>query len=310
MSDPSNNAINEIGNIISQLGADISQNIISPNLNDASLNSIVNQFLGVLLAESFPITRPFPTEDDPRFESFQNLIINPRSGQELMPNPSRLGSNRIISRSLERFINETLNAKPRYKKVLSAKGSEQLKQIQFSNELNTNTSCPISQDEFKEGETITILPCNHIFTPQHIDRWLKTEKALCPVCRCELDSEEIKADKILIEEIAPAPSENEEQERLSAEENSAQIRNGRQNLIQSLNRTYRPLRNIFSSGSQPPNSPTDLPPWDNIRLPPPSYVVQQLVDDNNTDIQEALLASMSLDTSNNIMTDTSNNMMD
>ena len=49
--------------------------------------------------------------------------------------------------------------------------------------------CPISLEEFKEGDKIIELPCNHIFNEINIKNWLK-EKPNCPVCRMTLKSNE------------------------------------------------------------------------------------------------------------------------
>lgn len=45
--------------------------------------------------------------------------------------------------------------------------------------------CPISLEEFKEGDSIIELPCNHIFNENNIKNWLK-EKPNCPICRMSL----------------------------------------------------------------------------------------------------------------------------
>jgi len=54
----------------------------------------------------------------------------------------------------------------------------------FDNSYNIK-ECPISLEEFKEGDSIIELPCNHIFNENNIKNWLK-EKPNCPVCRMEL----------------------------------------------------------------------------------------------------------------------------
>jgi hypothetical protein len=45
--------------------------------------------------------------------------------------------------------------------------------------------CPISLDEFKEGDSLIELPCKHIFLESSIKDWVK-EKQTCPVCRHNL----------------------------------------------------------------------------------------------------------------------------
>jgi hypothetical protein len=45
--------------------------------------------------------------------------------------------------------------------------------------------CPISLEEFKEGDSIIELPCNHIFNETNLKNWLK-EQPNCPVCRTNI----------------------------------------------------------------------------------------------------------------------------
>lgn len=48
------------------------------------------------------------------------------------------------------------------------------------------TQCPISLDEFEEGEVVCqIRHCHHIFKRRNIMRWFETHTG-CPVCRHEL----------------------------------------------------------------------------------------------------------------------------
>jgi len=60
-----------------------------------------------------------------------------------------------------------------------------------SEEMKINTACGIWQEEFEEGEEISILPCNHAFKAEAITKWLTTEKAECPICRFKLASKEV-----------------------------------------------------------------------------------------------------------------------
>ena len=81
------------------------------------------------------------------------------------------------------------------KTVVDEKGmadiSEKTFTAQLADELKINTVCGIWQDEFEEGEPIKILPCNHAFKVDAIERWLTTEKAECPICRFSLSSKEV-----------------------------------------------------------------------------------------------------------------------
>lgn len=58
-------------------------------------------------------------------------------------------------------------------------------------ELKINGTCGIWQEDFKEGEDIKILPCNHAFNAEAILKWLREEKAECPMCRLSLRSKEV-----------------------------------------------------------------------------------------------------------------------
>jgi hypothetical protein len=81
------------------------------------------------------------------------------------------------------------------KTVVDEKGmadiSEKTFTAQLADELKINTVCGIWQVEFDEGEPIKILPCNHAFKADAIERWLTTEKAECPMCRFSLSSKEV-----------------------------------------------------------------------------------------------------------------------
>lgn len=104
-------------------------------------------------------------------------------------------TNRNVSlySDLSEILSRSLYDKPKYKRKISEKGKEKLIYTKYNtlNHYTMNTSCPIMQIDFEEGEDIIILPCHHCFNPEAINTWLN-EKAECPVCRYELDSEEVK----------------------------------------------------------------------------------------------------------------------
>ena len=58
-------------------------------------------------------------------------------------------------------------------------------------QMKINVACGIWQEDFEEGEDIKILPCNHAFKAEAIMKWLKNEKAECPMCRFVLKSKEL-----------------------------------------------------------------------------------------------------------------------
>ena len=155
--------------------ADLSNNIADLS-NDFSINE--NLFLSPLTTRLFPPS--FPT-----------------TGYDLPPNqPTFLDtlSNLLRGTSL---INQSLNDESKYKNVLDENGLDQIETVIYnSNEFPDNKQCPISFLEFKQGDTISKLPCNHIFHEESILKWLENEQANCPVCRYELSSKEVKKTDI------------------------------------------------------------------------------------------------------------------
>ena len=99
----------------------------------------------------------------------------------------------LSTRFLERFVTASMNEGNRYKQVLSENGEESLQTTQFSSKSALNTECPIFYTDFEEGQTVTKLPCNHCFVPEAIERWVRDEKAECPVCREKLPSKEVRS---------------------------------------------------------------------------------------------------------------------
>ena len=55
-------------------------------------------------------------------------------------------------------------------------------EIKFSIGEHRDRVCPISLDEFKEGDDLVELPCKHLFLKDNINTWFKN-KSTCPVCR-------------------------------------------------------------------------------------------------------------------------------
>ena len=94
--------------------------------------------------------------------------------------------NSLYNDYYEELLNMLNNISP-VKKVLSDKGKETLKRIRYNKSDASYHSCPILCTDFEDGEEITVLPCNHCFNSDAIEKWLTEEKSECPVCRTELD---------------------------------------------------------------------------------------------------------------------------
>jgi len=112
---------------------------------------------------------------------FQNIVRRYLLGNFLLENQDQPD-----------ILNASLNQENRYKDVISSDGMKLLTRTTYTKNVCSNDNCPISQDEFKEGDEITVLPCNHGFTNGTVEKWLETQRPECPICRYKFDSVEIK----------------------------------------------------------------------------------------------------------------------
>ena len=55
-------------------------------------------------------------------------------------------------------------------------------QMKFCVEEHKGKVCPISLEDFKEGDELVELPCKHMFLKENITKWFEN-KSSCPVCR-------------------------------------------------------------------------------------------------------------------------------
>ena len=111
-----------------------------------------------------------------------------------------LSNNVVENNIVNRVINESFRDKPKYKNVLSREGEKEIKRVKYSQSQHINHICPIYHTEFTEDQIVSQLPCNHIFTPDGIERWLKNENAICPICRYKLSSCEKREEDNVVEE--------------------------------------------------------------------------------------------------------------
>ena len=169
------------------------------------------------------------------------LLIN-RVRTQFIYNPNLI--NNVLSRGIpeypvqvnvdvENVINESLYERSEYYKVIADEEKEKCKSITYSKTLNINDKCPIMQTEFEEGQMITLLPCNHGFMREAIEYWLEMEKAICPICRYEFKSKEVKRTKKRPNFIEPMPPRVSE------------INTNRLNLINSIMLATNPLQVEF-----------------------------------------------------------------
>lgn len=70
-------------------------------------------------------------------------------------------------------------------KGLDEEISKKIKVKKYKNNIYEDDKCVICQFEFKNDESIKLLPCKHIFHIECIDEWLKNQK-ICPYCKSEI----------------------------------------------------------------------------------------------------------------------------
>tara|TARA_Y100000768_G_C23985659_1_gene688677 strand:+ start:1002 stop:1583 length:582 start_codon:yes stop_codon:yes gene_type:complete len=100
----------------------------------------------------------------------------------------------IEQRMLEQGLEASNFENAGYKKTISEKGLESINRQIYNSSQHTScgVKCLISQEEFQHDESmIGILPCGHYFDYEQLDLWLR-EKPECPLCRYEMDAEEVK----------------------------------------------------------------------------------------------------------------------
>ena len=95
------------------------------------------------------------------------------------------------------LLRETLGEdKNPIKHVLSVDGEQKIETVEFDPEIYPDINCcPITIKAFNKGDMISKLPCNHLFNTDAILKWLKEEKAECPICRFKLESIEKKLER-------------------------------------------------------------------------------------------------------------------
>ena len=104
-------------------------------------------------------------------------------------------NNNTATWNLSSVMEQSFQDKPRYKQVISDEGEEQIKYKKYTKEDDINAICAITREEFSIGDKIAILPCDHVFCKEAINKWLQTKKAECPICRFKLASKEVKEEE-------------------------------------------------------------------------------------------------------------------
>jgi len=198
--DISNNIINLLNNLgMNNLGREIR------NINN-NIENMQNAWNGQPITNSSPI-RPYlsyesslfqpsdveipggipppPTFNNGQFSSFINLLLS-----------DGLNSSEQQLQNMRNLLEQSFQQQQKYKKVISEKGLNDIIKIKFDDTIDQK-DCPIFMTKFKIGEEVSQLPCKHIFNTFAIEKWLKEEQHMCPVCRYKLDYKEEEIENSL-----------------------------------------------------------------------------------------------------------------
>ena len=140
---------------------------------------------------------------------------------------------------MQSFINNTFNDEQiKYRYVLDPDDKSELKlNIYQENDKHLNNKCPITMEQFKNGDSITKLPCGHLFNTDAIEEWLLNNQAKCPVCRhCLKNVKEIR-----ITSIVPTVRDNSNNEELQINTDIGYDLNNINSILSSLFRNYLSL---------------------------------------------------------------------
>lgn len=100
-----------------------------------------------------------------------------------------------------------------YKYVLSEEGEKLLKRGLVGE--GEHVVCCFAQTTLEPGTSTITLPCGHVFEAEPVEKWLREEKALCPMCRLKLPSREIRNESAFP---LPVPSETSGSEAMETDE--------------------------------------------------------------------------------------------
>ena len=166
-----------------------------------------------------------------------------------------------------------------YKHVVSEEGKKQMQLEKYDANVHKETFCPITQKNFEDGQEVIILPCQHLFEPHAIQRWLQEENATCPVCRFPLQSKEVRKQSKAqdISSNSSAPPSNTSAPPITF------FSAGQSRLLNNLDFINAPLRSITR---RQPVSSTFQRHFVN-------YIIRQEIDrEEEADLQQAIIASL------------------
>jgi len=163
-------------------------------MNDLSGNDtmeyIQNNFINILqnalqeitdLSNNLNVDTTNLTQDVNNNAFFNTYIVNSFINNVITSN-----------QQIQNVINESLYEKQPYKKVILYDELNKLETIIYNGQNSLNDTCSFTLDNLKINSEYLILPCNHAFNKEEIEKWLLNDSHLCPICRYEFPYEEIR----------------------------------------------------------------------------------------------------------------------
>ena len=130
--------------------------------------------------------RPPPRNRNRIVNNLQFEHTNPMSFRPIHFPGNNRTRNRNTPNPLTEFINETLNDNTRRRPTTMRQFFDSCRVFIYSNDLSNNQiHCPITMQNFQEGEICIRMPCNHIFKYRPLLQWLSTART-CPMCRRQI----------------------------------------------------------------------------------------------------------------------------
>ncbi len=129
-----------------------------------------------------------------RYSDYTPPPPTPTPTSTAMPTPTRSSNRSDIATLLYRLSQSNL-VEESQRGLSQAQINSATENVVYTPSAFPSTpQCPISLDEFDDGEVVCQLRyCRHIFRHRNIMRWFESHTC-CPVCRHELDTENINSE--------------------------------------------------------------------------------------------------------------------
>ncbi len=142
------------------------------NRHNTSLTHPITNSIPIINSNTNPITNLYSnTNTNPN----RQYIIDNHIQTRTIPSRNRI--NDIFSNFLEPIV-----VNPTQSQIEIA-----TRRVRYCDILTpTNTSCPISLDNFNDNDMVTIIRfCGHIFNTEHLNTWFQSN-CRCPICRYDI----------------------------------------------------------------------------------------------------------------------------